>query len=541
MKALNPLHVLFFGISISLLFSCDPDNLELTNPNQLTSETYFKNHRQVQQSVNAIYAELQTRGLFQRTYYYALDNMSYEQLMNPASEADKVQYSQFSFDASHAAIGEYWTNCYKGINRANFIIENENRINQIPEGELSEVMKKKYLGEAHFLRAFYYFLLINRFGDIPVYTEISLASETGHPRSPKAEVWNLIENDLEIAGAQCLSKAEEEKGRVTSGAAWALLGKAHLFQANESHNESDFIAAKTAFLKVISDDENYRLEDRYLNNFEEETEHGLESIFEIEFYPDAGYQNRWATEDGSGYNEATFRGDEYGFQNWYNVRPTLDLYNEFETLEDNGIKSDPRRSYCIYSTGDLFNNNTDTVKISDLTQYYDGEEMIIKRQAWRKYQRYYKQKYETDASGINTKVIRLSDVILMMAEVENELGNVDEAVDYLNDIRNRADVMMPNYGTPAMDTVYAVSNQAEIRVAIEHERKVELCSEQVRFDDLVRWRRLEAFIAEIQPTLPPYNKLTLEFDASKHYLWPIPKAEIDLNDAISESDQNFGY
>ena len=77
---------------------------------------------------------------------------------------------------------------------------------------------------------------------------------------------------------------------------------------------------------------------------------------------------------------------------------------------------------------------------------------------WKKYQNYYKQKSENLYSGINTKVIRLADVLLMMAEVENELGNIPEAIDYLNQVRNRADVMMPNYGTPAMDTIYPVSN-----------------------------------------------------------------------------------
>jgi hypothetical protein len=101
---------------------------------------------------------------------------------------------------------------------------------------------------------------------------------------------------------------------------------------------------------------------------------------------------------------------------------------------------------------------------------------------------------------------------------------------------------MPNYGTPAMDSVYPVSSIDQIRIAIEHERKVELCSEQVRFDDLVRWRRLEPFMMnEIKPFLPGYHKELNYFDPEIHYLWPIPKAEIDLNPAISEADQNFGY
>mgnify|MGYP001769294750 CR=1 FL=1 len=65
----------------------------------------------------------------------ALDNMAQEQMMNPASEADKLQYSRFTFDATHLAIGEYWKSCYRGIIRANFVINNENLIRQIPENE----------------------------------------------------------------------------------------------------------------------------------------------------------------------------------------------------------------------------------------------------------------------------------------------------------------------------------------------------------------------------------------------------------------------
>ncbi len=95
----------------------------------------------------------------------------------------------------------------------------------------------------------------------------------------------------------------------------------------------------------------------------------------------------------------------------------------------------------------------------------------------------------------------------MMAEVENELGNIPEAIDYLNQVRNRADVMMPNYGTPAMDAIYPVSNKEQLRIVIEHERKIELCNEQVRFNDLVRWRRLEAFYPEKScPELAKFRK-----------------------------------
>jgi hypothetical protein len=93
-----------------------------------------------------------------------------------------------------------------------------------------------------------------------------------------------------------------------------------------------------------------------------------------------------------------------------------------------------------------------------------------------------------------------------------------------------------------MNTIYPVYNQEQIRRAIEHERKIELCSEQVRFNDLVRWRRLETFINdEVIPKLTYFQKYWIKFDPAIHYLWPIPQAEIDSNPALTEADQNYGY
>jgi starch-binding outer membrane protein, SusD/RagB family len=525
------------------LYSCNVDKLELTNPNELTPDNFFKTEAQVQQAVNAIYANLQTDGLYQRTLFYTMDFMAFEQLYT--TDPIYEQFLNYSFDANNVFIREYWKRCFAGIYRANFVINNEDAINKIPEGLMSQVKKNKYIGEAKFLRALYYFLLITRFGDVPLYLGVT-ADEKGLARTPKAEVWAQIETDLAAAAEKCLPKNMEEKGRATSGAAWALLGKAHLFQANESKDLADYTAAKNAFLNIINDHENYALEDRYSNNFEEETEHGPESVFEVEFNPALGTANLWSSDNGSGLNECSLRGVEYGFMNWYGAYPFQDLVEEFETAADNGVKDDPRLGYCIYQTGDLYNNGIDTaVLYNDTIRYWeDGvlHKEIRFQYGWKKYQNYYKKKYESYYSGINTKVIRLADVLLMMAETENELGSIPEAINYLNQVRNRADVMMPNYGTPTMNIIYPVTNQEQLRKAIEHERKIELCSEQVRINDLIRWRRLEAFIREEAiPKLPYYLKDLISFDPAIHYLWPIPQSEIDSNPAITENDQNYGY
>jgi hypothetical protein len=521
---------LIFG-ALVLINSCDAGKLELTNPNELSPETYFKTEAQVQSAVNAVYGSLQTRGLYNRHIWFGYDNMAHENAGNSQLEADKRQYLNFTFDASHGPIGAFWESCYRGINKANFVINNKEAIDLIPGEQLSAAMKTKFEGEAKFLRALYYFMLVDRFGDIPLVLEIPADGE-GLGRSPVADIWAQIESDLTDATSQCLTKDVEDQGRTTKGAAWALLGKAHLFQ-------KDYDAAMTAFGNVTG----YSLEDAYFDNFLEETEHGVEQIFSVEFNISAGYADRWSSDrSDQGLNESTFRGQEYGVFDWYNVFPSVNLRNEFETATDNGVKDDPRYSMCFYEDGDLYNNGESTAAITDMEQS-DGT--IYPRTGWRKYSNYYKQPSEGtvagQASGINMKIIRYADVLLLLAEAEASRGNIPLAVDLMNQVRARADVDMPLYGTAAMNAIYPVGTLAEFMAALEHERKVELCGEQVRFPDLVRWGRLAEFMAEVLPDLPIQEQNDLSFNAPKHLLWPIPQGEIDANNTLTNADQNTGY
>jgi hypothetical protein len=523
-----------------LLFSCKADKLELTNPNQLSPDTYFLTAAQVESAVNAIYGSLQTTGMYNRGMWYGNDNMSHENTCMPQQEADKRQWLNFTFDATHGLIEAYWNSCYRGIHKANFVINNADIIQKrIPTSLLSDAKRDKYIGEAKFLRALYYFFLVDKFGDVPLYLGVDPTENIGLARTPATQVWAQIEADCIDAAAKCYAKADEQAGRATSGAAWALLGKARLFQKN-------YQGALEAFNNIAG----YSLEPVYFNNFMEETENGPESLFEVQFNIAAGYSSQWNSDrTDEGLNEATFRGQEYGCLNWFNVFPSQDLWNEFETVAKNGVKTDPRRGYCIYQTGDLYNNNTLTIKI-DSAIVKDGSGSIIdhyKLRGWRKYQNYYKASTEGavagNESGINMKVIRYADVILMKAEAEANRsgGSLATAVGYMNQVRARADVNMPLYGTAAMDAIYPVSTLAGFMKALEHERKVELCGEQVRFPDLVRWGRLAAFIAEVKPSCPKADQAALVFSAPKNLLWPIPQKEIDVNPKIDQSNQNPGY
>jgi hypothetical protein len=495
---MNKFKYLFTALICIIAFnSCDEDKLELVNPNQLSPETFLQTPAQVQSAVNAIYANMQTRGLYARHMFFMMDNMGADNIETGHLEADKVQYLKFTFDASHGSIFAYWNSCYRGINKANYVIGNAETIDLIDESAMSAADKDRVQGEAKFMRAFYYFLLVTRFGDIPLISEIP-ATGDGVPKSPASEIYGLIESDLTDAAALLPAKGDIDNGRATKGAAYALLGKAHLYQ-------EDWPAAITALENVTG----YSLEDNYYNNFMEETEHGPESIFEVEFDPNLGYSAVWnSTVDGLGSVEATFRAQEYGFLNWNNVEPTPDLRAEFEA-------GDTRFGDSFYVAGDKFNNGESTVGAP-------GFEFLVSTQTagWKKYQNYYKQATElNNVSGINFKVIRYSDVLLMLAEAENNISaGSTAAIGYINQVRARA----------GLGATTAVTGP-QIFDAIVHERRVEFAGEQSRFPDLVRWGLAGSVLS------------AEGFVTGKHEVFPIPRQEIEANSALTTDDQNPGY
>jgi hypothetical protein len=544
MKIIKYISTTFIIGGIILINSCGEKYLEVANPNELSPDTYFKNESQVQAAINASYGNLQTTGMYNRVMWFANDNMSHESSGSGGLEVDKRQYLDFTYDATHGAIEGYWASCYNGIKKANLIINNVDKIAEIPEELLSAERKAKYEGEAKFLRALYHFYLVVRFGDVP----ISLGDPTavGLPRSSVADVYAQIELDLNDAISKLLTKDTEQKGRATKGAAYALLGKVLLYQ--EKYPE-----ALAAFNGMTG----YALDPVFFNNFSEETEHNIESVFEVEFNKAAGYDAQWSGDrTDAGLNEATFRGQEYGFD-WNNALVSQHTINEFEA-------GDPRLGYSAYipktiisaKTGlpidnqIVYNNDQDTIAYEPLTGS-DGS--LYPRAKWRKYSVYYKQRaVENNCTGVNFRVIRYADVLLMKAECEANRpgGSLATAVGYMNEVRARADVDMPLYGTPAMDAIWPVSTIPQFMDALEHERKVELCGEFHRWNDLIRWGKATQFITDlvagnthggIYGNELPYDEIAANQFAPYKLLWAIPQNELNNNPEMTEDDQNPGY
>ena len=492
MKKIKYIVVVLVGILA--INSCDNKDLELSNPNNLSPETFFQTEEQVQSAVNAAYANLQTRGLYGRHIFFALDNMGQENKGNPQLEGNKRPFLDFSFDASSDIIQFYWETSYLGISKANFVLDNESKINALPNTVLSQERKNKFLGEAHFLRAYYYFLLVARFGDLPIYTKQTIE---GVARSPKADVYKLITDDFDFASKNLLATSVEQKGRATKEAAYAYLGKALLYQKK-------YDDALAALNKVTG----FSLETNFYNNFMDETEHGPESIFEIEYDEKLGTADQWGSDTaGTGVAEATFRGQEYGNLGWYNVYPSDNILDEYEA-------GDKRFGDTFYVPGSVYNNGKNVMTAANFASS-EGN----RRAGWKKYQNYYKRTDETLYSGINFKVMRYSDVLLMKAECESLRagGSQPTAIGLINQVRARA-------GVPALATTLT---KDQVFKALIHERKVELAGEQVRFDDIIRWGIASTELAGTG------------FKVGKNELWPIPNRETSSNSNIG--GQNPGY
>jgi len=228
----------------------------------------------------------------------------------------------------------------------------------------------------------------------------------------------------------------------------------------------------------------------------------------------------------------TVRNQEYSPIAWRNLIPSDRYLNEFENTLTGAAKSDPRFKMSVYQTGDLFNNGNST--LTDAMQ--NGNKSVLRgdsvKISYRKFTLIYKHGVGGDRAGggINQRIIRYADVLLMLAECENEANNFGAAVGYLNQVRDRASVLMPHYPTAQ----YPTTTKDQVTKAIMYERTVELGDEEVRDRDILRWRKKGYF------TTDPLKY----FRPNRDELLPIPQQEIDNNPKLADGGlpkQNAGY
>lgn len=418
---------------------------------------------------------------------------------------------------------------WQGIARANLAIQ-EIPNTRVKEGE--EATLDRLVGEAKFLRAYYYFRLARVFGGMPLVDYVVDSSEKWQQtRSTLDETYAFIIKDLEAAEAFLPLKSKYQAadlGRATKGAAQAMLLKANLYRAGflaqagkDDEAKQCYEAAKQWGKKVV-DSHEYDLDSKYFTNFLLKGENDKESVFEIQYVEDPMSDYG----EGEGFSRGTFtlilqrsRSKHFGQAGWGFNKPTENLFREYEP-------GDPRRDETIWRPAD---GEMDT----PAQETYLGDSLCN-----RKYAMYTDgpngglYKLTHDSRGpLNNKQIRYSDVLLMYAEACCETGDLSTAKQMLNLVRSRAGLAAFPYTAKIQGKeVTWQDNQADLRQAIRHERRVELAMEGHRWFDLCRWGiAKETMDAYIAGETPEAQAESAPFEKGKHEFFPIPSKEIEIS------------
>ena len=427
---------------------------------------------------------------------------------------------------STGIIESRWEHCYEGIGRCN------THLNRLPDAAVSDGRRATMEGEAKFLRALYYYMLVTYYNGVPLILDEPEYSHGSLPRASREAVVNAIISDLDDAARLLDWKWSDtgQQGRATKGAAMALKARLLLFEASPLLNPSGDVskwqdAADAA--KAIIDNEaaaGYDLYDDYREMFLPENEHNCECVFNIEFSKTKNTPNN------------TF--NTFCIQ-YRNNAPLLGLMEEYEKadLNGNGVSDDGN-----FTAG----NYTGLDPRFYATNFYPGSTFLGKANcsaseicqftgfAHKKLSIYDEQERDPD-DGIgetNYMFIRYADVLLMFAEAQNEVdASPSNAVyDALNRVRDRAG--MPVYGYGSMTT------KEEMREAIRHERRIEFAGEGLYYNDIRRWRTAETVMNGAIEDYAGKALAVRYFDPDKDYWWPVPESQILLNDAL---EQNPNY
>lgn len=519
------------------LSSCN-DWLTEETPGTTKVSEFFTSLSTAEAVVNAAYVPMTWE--FGTTYYpewYFGDIVSDDALKGGQDindGADLRELENFKANSDNEILLGYYRAQWQGIQRANLAIDEIPTTRIETEGDEAEKQAKyrdRYLGEAYFLRGYYYFRLARMFGGMPLIDYVIKSSnQWAQTRSTMDETLNFAIEDFKRAENLLWEKdkySNEELGRATKGAAQAMLLKANLYRADYLRNAGNETEAQKYFAeaakwgKEVIKSNQYSLWPNYLDNFRLANENGRESVFEIQYTEEA-------TSDygGEGYTRGTMttilqrsRSSAFGEAGWGYNRPTQNLYNEYEA-------GDARRDETILVP-------TDEQIETPAQEIYCGDRMLN-----RKYAMYndganggiYKLAHATRSPKNNIQ-IRYADVLLMYAEACCESGDLPSAKSALKEVRDRAGLsQFPYTAVIQGQTVTFNDNQDDLRKAIRHERRVELAMEGHRWFDITRWgiakETMDTYMAgETKEAKELYGT----FQKGKHELFPIPSKEIDLS------------
>ncbi len=520
----NIISILFISLAFA---ACSNDFLEVSPQDKLSDVTFWKTEKDAFDALTAVYGRLGEKGSIWNIWTSYLWGAN---CMTDDAVGTFGQFQNGSLNSTDGTVKDLWNDFYTSIRSTNVFLAN------IDKPEMDENKRARFKAEVRFLRAFYYSLLSNNWGSVPLITTPLTLSELQVPRSNKEEIIDFIISELDLSSSALpTSYGADDLGRITKGAALAL--KARVLLYNDQFTEAAETAEKVMNLgyDLFQDDNG----DGYFSLGQQPNEDNQEIIFAIKYQmPDHGY-----------YFQTRIYPPEHVFEGWGSMQVLQSFVNAFECTDGQTIDQsplfdpdnefanrDPRLKMAVLRKGDILSDQEllgPVVDDGSRTGYYPRKLLFNQYKGW--------DRYDTDLV-----LIRYAEVLLTYAEAKIESNSIDQSVlDAINRIRARA----YNAQITELDKYPSITtlNQSHLREIIRRERHVELGLEfnDTRLIDIRRWgiaeNVLNGEVFGAKNAEGEYRKIaTFTYNPAKHNLWPIPQTEIDLIGADILS-QNPGY
>lgn len=530
-------------ISVLLCSSSCKEFLETSPKDFLSPENYYRNEAEVKSALAGVYVTLGSNYTYGRYMVVdgAMDDLGYWN-QTEVNLIDRL--SGWNYTAAQPQIMMIWQRLYEGIERANVLLEN------IDKAEMDDDLRAKYFGETRFLRAYCHYLLTDLWGDVPVrLSSNKTVTEVNIPQTSAKDVLQMVVTEMEdIINTNSLEEASaySHSTRVSITVAEAILARIYLKMAGEPLKLSGMYEKALFWATKVKESGLHRLNPNYDEIFQNHSRNLFdtqyrESMWEADFTgnptTDPGKDDKYSwigvTNGIICYDQSDDLGYSYGY-----IRTRLKLWDLFEGTDKRKL-----RSIAPY-TFNVTDNTKYNQKITTFTAVADR--CAAK---WRREEETLKPKVKNN-NETNFPIIRYSDVLLMIAEAENELhGPTDVALGAINEVRARAGVRP--YSTTTGTGVITITGADDLRQVIRDERARELCFEGIRKHDLLRWGIFEEAMrqAAAEPfltanvgngrTASAAQRTNMAAIASKmtekYRLFPIPQKELNLNNQIKQN------
>lgn len=561
------------------LGSCDFLDKE---PTSATSDTYLKTETEATSFLKGIYAIITQQSYYGGNYFYLVGGDDLEHYGGSGRAPLNGGLICNNATSSDSYVTSFWYTLYAGVNRANILLSQIEDIKDMKPANL-----KRYTAEARFLRAFYYFNLVECWGDVPFYTEPVLdVKNLQRAVTPRATIYDFICKEMEES-AEDLPTASAlgyEPGRVSKSAAWGILARVYMFRAGEFHrmkvaeNKAEtkkYFTEAGKFAKMVMT-QGHDLAPNYWDYFIDQCADRYnttanESIWEAEFAGDG--KGTLSTEGRVGNiigiqapdlsSKTDYVGSKdpgFGYAFFWSTPKLYELYTSNNDIKRMNWSIAPFRYTQSEKGGPVDGREFEKGKLAEVKKQYwdqsfqygetDSKSKIGDREktsATSMYDRNcgkWRREYEADKknknlTAINFPILRYSDVLLMIAECENETHSqpTTEAYNCINEVRKRAGVSkLPQN----LDT-------EDFRQAVKDERAMELCFEMTRRFDLIRWgeyvQNMNALVSRAQTgynwNLGPDNVFTYFNITEAYNYFPIPALEMSVNKLITKNNPGW--